>query len=153
MKTVKEIAEELGVTKQTIHNHLKNLPSNLTVKRDNRIIRIDTDVEAYLKKIVNKNDVNLTQNNDKLIELYKEQIESYKETIEDLKEDNAYLRDQMKSYTKSIEKTQELLDQQQQLALITQKKLEDTESSKNLLIEQNQEMKEKKGFWSNLFGK
>ncbi|WP_239701608.1 LuxR C-terminal-related transcriptional regulator [Mammaliicoccus sp. D-M17] len=154
MKTVKEIAEELGVTKQTIHNHLKNLPSNLTVNRDSRVIRIDTDVEAYLKKIVSKNDVNLSSNNDKLIDMYKEQIASQKETISDLKKDNEYLREQMKSYTQSIAKTQELLDQQQKLALLSQQKLEQVETEKRVLIERTEENKEeKKGFWANFFNK
>lgn len=33
MKTVKEVSELLDVSKQTIHYHLKNLPSNLKVNK------------------------------------------------------------------------------------------------------------------------
>ena len=33
MKTVKEVSELLNVSKQTIHYHLKNLPSNFKVKK------------------------------------------------------------------------------------------------------------------------
>ena len=55
MKTVKEVSESLNVSKQTIHYHLKNLPSNLKVKKTGNKSLIDDSVIAYLESILNKN--------------------------------------------------------------------------------------------------
>lgn len=52
MKTVKEVAEILNVSKQTIHYHLKNLPPHLKIsKRGNKTL-IDDDIMTYLKNIL-----------------------------------------------------------------------------------------------------
>ncbi|MFK3833304.1 LuxR C-terminal-related transcriptional regulator, partial [Staphylococcus saprophyticus] len=51
MKTVKEVSESLNVSKQTIHYHLKNLPSNLKVKKTGNKSLIDDSVIAYLESI------------------------------------------------------------------------------------------------------
>ncbi|MHA8042360.1 LuxR C-terminal-related transcriptional regulator (plasmid) [Staphylococcus xylosus] len=54
MKTVKEVSESLNVSKQTIHYHLKNLPSNLKVKKTGNKSLIDDSIIAYLESILNK---------------------------------------------------------------------------------------------------
>lgn len=54
MKTVKEVSESLNVSKQTIHYHLKNLPSNLKVKKTGNKSLIDDSVIAYLESTLNK---------------------------------------------------------------------------------------------------
>ena len=54
MKTVKEVSESFNVSKQTIHYHLKNLPSNLKVKKTGNKSLIDDSVIAYLESILNK---------------------------------------------------------------------------------------------------
>ena len=58
MKTVKEVSESLNVSKQTIHYHLKNLPSNLKVKKTGNKSLIDDSVIAYLESILNKKSTN-----------------------------------------------------------------------------------------------
>lgn len=54
MKTVKEVSESLNVSKQTIHYHLKNLPSNLKVKKTGNKSLIDDSIIAYLESSLNK---------------------------------------------------------------------------------------------------
>jgi hypothetical protein len=54
MKTVKEAADILNVSKQTIHYHLKNLPSNFKVKKVGNKTLIDDDIMSYLKTLLNK---------------------------------------------------------------------------------------------------
>lgn len=54
MKTVKEAAEILNVSKQTIHYHLKNLPSNFKVKKLGNKTLIDDDIMSYLEALSNK---------------------------------------------------------------------------------------------------
>lgn len=64
MKTVKEVSESLNVSKQTIHYHLKNLPSNLKVKKTGNKSLIDDSVIAYLESILNKKSTNKSSNFD-----------------------------------------------------------------------------------------
>ena len=54
MKTVKEVSVLLDVSKQTIHYHLKSLPSNLKVKKAGNKSLIDDNTMDYLKTILNK---------------------------------------------------------------------------------------------------
>jgi predicted transcriptional regulator len=55
MKTVKEVSELLDVSKQTIHYHLKSLPSNLKVnKKVGNKSLIDDNTIDYLKTILKK---------------------------------------------------------------------------------------------------
>src|SRR5699024_4180364 len=54
MKTVKEESELLNVSKQTIHYHLKNLPSNLKVKKSINKSLIDYNTQDYLDRILNR---------------------------------------------------------------------------------------------------
>ncbi|MFH4911120.1 MULTISPECIES: replication-associated family protein [Staphylococcus cohnii species complex] len=54
MKTVKEVSELLDVSKQTIHYHLKNLPSNFKVKKSGNKSLIDDNTLDYLEKILNR---------------------------------------------------------------------------------------------------
>ena len=54
MKTVKEVSESFNVSKQTIHYHLKNLPSNLKVKKTGNKSLIDDSIIAYLESVLNK---------------------------------------------------------------------------------------------------
>lgn len=54
MKTVKEASEILDVSKQTIHYHLKNLPSNFKVKKTGNKTLIDDEIMSYLEVLLNK---------------------------------------------------------------------------------------------------
>mgnify|MGYP003375611460 FL=1 len=120
LKTIKELATELGVSKQTIQYHIKFLPTKNRQKNDNGIIVINLLEQDFIRERVGqKTDKKQTKEN---IFLY--------EQIEDLKEQNHDLR--------------KLLNQQQQLQLKTQQMLEE----KTLLLETVQKNKWWK-FWKN----
>ncbi|EUJ35648.1 winged helix-turn-helix domain-containing protein [Brochothrix campestris] len=53
-KTIKELAEELNVSKQTVQYHIKFLPTNYTTKNDKNIIMINAKGQAYIKGKVRK---------------------------------------------------------------------------------------------------
>ena len=121
LKTIKELATELGVSKQTIQYHIKFLPTKNRQKNDNGIIVINLLEQDFIRERVGqKTDKKQTKEN---IFLY--------EQIEDLKEQNHDLR--------------KLLNQQQQLQLKTQQMLEE----KTLLLETVQKNKWWK-FWKTL---
>ena len=120
LKTIKELATELGVSKQTIQYHIKFLPTKNRQKNDNGIIVINLLEQDFIRERVGqKTEKKQTKEN---IFLY--------EQIEDLKEQNHDLR--------------KLLNQQQQLQLKTQQMLEE----KTLLLETVQKNKWWK-FWKN----
>ena len=53
-KTVKELADELGVSKQTIRYHYRNIPAKYVVKGKDGVIRIDPIAEGIIRnKVVN----------------------------------------------------------------------------------------------------
>ena len=52
IKTIKELATELGVSKQTIQYHIKFLPTKNRQKNDNGIIVINLLEQGFIKERV-----------------------------------------------------------------------------------------------------
>jgi hypothetical protein len=91
MKTVKEVSELLDVSKkQTIHYHLKSLPSNLKVNKVGNKSLIDDNTIDYLKTILNKKttkestkfDEKSTNKTESLNNQYSSYIDKYIEHLE-----------------------------------------------------------------------
>lgn len=118
-KTIKEFADELGVTRQAIQYHVTNNFGNKLAKNKKGISVLNLEQQRTIMKL-------LTKNSDKVLSVSSKQktdelsVSQYKQ-IKNLREQNNDLR--------------KLLDQQQQLQLRTQKQLED----KTLLLETNKE--------------
>lgn len=118
-KTIKEFAEELGVTRQTIQYHVTKSLTKELQKNDKGISVLTLEEQEFIRNKlsidVDKRVVKETKknNNEMVVSQYKQ--------IESLREQNSDLR--------------KLLDQQQQLQLRTQKQLED----KTLLLETSKE--------------
>lgn len=152
MKTIREVAEELNVSKTTIRNHLSKLPDNLSVTKKGNMLYLDTDVEAFVKDRVQKVSDNDAQNGLQDTYWLEEKIKMLQEHNEEMKNDNQYLREQMAEKNKQISEYAKLLDQQQQLQLSTkQEMLEYKEKNEELTEIKNQE--DNKGFFAKLFGK
>lgn len=118
-KTIKEFADELGVTRQAIQYHVTKLYDKKLDKNKKGVSVLNSEQQRDITKL-------LTKNNDKVLSVEKKNISDeltvsqYKQ-IKNLREQNNDLR--------------RLLDQQQQLQLRTQKQLED----KTLLLEISKE--------------
>ena len=127
-KTVKEVAEMLGVTKQTVQYHLKSLPTNYTTKSDKNIIyikplgqkalsdKIDKRKQFSVDKETVKTDKEPTKEtvgNDKEIDHFKEQIKEKDQQIAQLLE--------------SQKQFQKLIENQQILTLQANQKIEKLE--------------------------
>ncbi|VOK73520.1 plasmid replication protein-like protein [Streptococcus pneumoniae] len=81
-KTIKEFADELGITKQTIQYHLKFLPTENRQKTDKGVILLSLLEQEIIKdRVRQKSDRKPTEENNFLYE-----------QIKDLKEQNADLR-------------------------------------------------------------
>ena len=136
LKTIKELADELNVTKQNIQYHYQRLPKELQLKSSNGSNLINSKAEKIILGKVESGSKSNT----------KDQQISSKEIIEDEKLDNPFINrlikeveylkidkdkiistkdQQISSKDQQIEKLTNLLDQQQRLALQDKKLLEE----------------------------
>lgn len=135
LKTIKELADELSVTKQNIQYHYQRLPKELQLKSSNGSNLINSKAEKIILGKVESGSKSNT----------KDQQISSKENFEDEKSDNPFINrlikeveylkidkdkiistkdQQISSKDQQIEKLTNLLDQQQRLALQDKKLLE-----------------------------
>ena len=146
-KTIKELADELNVSKQTVQYHVKFLPTKYLSKNDKKIITINKTGQSYIKgkikKRVDKNNeqktnketTNYTAKND---QLFKQQLEIKDKQIEELQ--------------KLLHSQQKLLDQQQILTLQANKKIETLEyNSEKKEEEKPTKNNEKRNWFSRVF--
>jgi hypothetical protein len=162
MKTVKEVSELLDVSKQTIHYHLKSLPSNLKVqnKVGNKSL-IDDNTIDYLKTILNKKttkestkfDEKSTNKTESLNNQYSSYIDKYIEHLEsEIRQKNRQIDD----LTIAL-KQEQSLNLNSQNILSNQKKIEtDNIDSKEDIITPKASKKkneQKQSIFSKLFKK
>ena len=141
MKSVKEISEELEVSKQTVFNNIKRLNIE-TVKQDNTsFIKNDVDVEKIIQRVIrNKkkygfesanvssekvktdNKKNESKYDVQIIELLEKQIDKQLEKQEKRHETT------IEFYRKELQERSKLLENQQVLALESNKKIQSLES-------------------------
>lgn len=152
MKTIKELADELEVSKTTIRNHLNKLPDNLSVTKKNNVLHLDADVEAFVRDRVKRVSDNVSDNGLYEQHVMQERISILEERNKELKDDNEYLREQIKYKNKDTERLHQLLDQQQQLHNNAMQDLNTYKQERDNLLELKEEQEESKGFWARLFG-
>lgn len=109
-KTIKEFAEELGVSKQAIRKHFDKLPIKLTPKLINGKYVISIKAQEFIKKSINQ-----TSQVDTKVDSSVDSV-----LILELKEKNK----QIYHLQEVIETQQKLLDQQQQLTLQANQQIE-----------------------------
>lgn len=130
--TIKNLADELGVSKNTVRNQLVNSGFDLAQYKENGIIMLDKELIGIVRSIYrSKSDQftgQLPVNN----------------TGSDfpLEKENEFLRDQLAEKDKHISELTEMIRDQQKLTLLQQQK------NDQLLLE-NQELKNRKWwqFW------
>ena len=144
MKSVKEISEELEVSKQTVFNNIKRLNIE-TIKKDNTsFIKNDVDVEKIIQRIIknkkkygfestninsekvktdNKN--NESKYDVQIIELLEKQIDTLNKQLE--KQEKRH-ETTIEFYRKELQERSKLLENQQVLALESNKKIQKLES-------------------------
>jgi acetolactate synthase regulatory subunit len=143
MKSVKEISEELEVSKQTVFNNIKRLNIE-TVKQDNTsFIKNDVDVEKIIQRVIRnkkkygfesanvssekvKTDIkNESKYDVQIIELLEKQIDTLNKQLE--KQEKRH-ETTIEFYRKELQERSKLLENQQVLALESNKKIQSLES-------------------------
>ncbi|HCY7131436.1 TPA: DUF536 domain-containing protein [Staphylococcus aureus] len=148
MKSVKKLSEELGVSKQTIFNNIKRLNIE-TIKQENTsFIKEDTDIEKIIQR-VNENkkkygfesttedkqkkgsdNINFESKSDaQIVEILKNQIDTLNNQIE--KQESRH-ETTIEFYRKELQERSKLLENQQVLALESNKKIQKLEKEKHL---------------------
>ena len=144
MKSVKILSEELEVSKQTIFNNIKRWNIETIKKENTSFIKEDADVERIIQR-VNKNkkkygfesnttdrktnesnrvDVK-TKSDSQIIEILKNQIDTLNSQIE--KQESRH-ETTIKFYRKELQERSKLLENQQILALESNKKIQKLEN-------------------------
>ena len=172
-KTIKQIADDLSVSKQTIQYHYQRLPANMRQKDQQGRNVINADAERIIRGKLAKTLPPKRHQRDRQIPPKTGKEDN--DLIAAMKGEIAYLRaDRDKQFAakdQQIEKLQKLLDQSQQLQLMAEQKLkqleapeEKSESStddqndpihteaKKTPAEAHNEPQARPGFWARLFG-
>ncbi|WP_407518127.1 DUF536 domain-containing protein [Staphylococcus aureus] len=144
MKSVKRLSEELGVSKETIFNNIKRLNIE-TIKQENTsFIKEDTDIEKIIQR-VNENkkkygfesatedkqkkesdNINFESKSDaQIVEILKNQINTLNNQIE--KQESRH-ETTIEFYRKELQERSKLLENQQVLALESNKKIQKLEN-------------------------
>ena len=144
MKSVKMLSEELGVSKQTIFNNIKRLNIE-TIKQENTSFnKEDTDIEKIIQR-VNENkkkygfesttedkqkkesdNINVESKSDnQIVEIIKNEIDTLNDQIE--KQENRH-ETTIEFYRKELQERSKLLENQQVLALESNKKIQKLEN-------------------------
>lgn len=143
-KTIKELADELGVSKSKIHYQVSKLPSEYVIKdngkkllttvaikliKENLGVELNSELNSELNTFKHpENTDNKGINGDPAIELnstLNSYLNSLKHQIEYLELQSKNKDEQIKSLVETQKQIQNLLDQQQRLALQDKKLLEE----------------------------
>ncbi|GMC02417.1 DNA-binding protein [Enterococcus thailandicus] len=178
VKTIKELADELGVSKQGVRYHMKSIPQEELKKNNKGIIVLNIEQQNFIKRkaksdtvvsgksdtavsgksdtvvsgksdtaVSGKSDTAVSGKSDTAVSGKSDTAVRYKQEISFLEEKNLlkdnqidYLKQQIKNYENQAnnlievqKQTQNLLDQQQRLALQDKKLLEEYKSEINEL--------------------
>lgn len=126
-KTIKELADELGVIKQTIQYHVKFLPTKNRLKNSSGAIVLNLEEQRFIKNRLTKNRPKIDQKSTKNRPKKDKEISINNVLLEQLKTKD----EQIKSLVEAQKQTQNLLDQQQRLALQDKKLLDEYKSEIN----------------------
>ncbi|MDN6022466.1 DUF536 domain-containing protein [Lacticaseibacillus paracasei] len=132
-KTVKELADDLGVSKQTIQYHYQRLPTSKRQKDKQGRNVISPYSERLIRDKVAKN--SSPNNHQKDRQISPNSDKKNDAVIASMKDEITYLRaDRDKQFAakdQQIDTLQKLLDQSQQLQLMAEQKLKQLEKPKN----------------------
>ncbi|MCO0817496.1 hypothetical protein [Lactococcus lactis] len=144
LKTIKELADELGVSKNKIHYQVSKISSEYVVRnnsmklltaeavkqiKENLGIELNSSLNSKLNTVKHQENADIKGNTSvegvELNSTLNSYLNSLKHQIEYLESQNINKDEQIKSLVEAQKQTQNLLDQQQRLALQDKKLLEE----------------------------
>lgn len=165
-KTVKELADELNVSRQYVQKVISKLPATKKPKKVQHSYQIDNRVEVYIRDFMGISDnIEATGDNQNCTSDSNSDSNKYENAL--LSQiDNLKLQVKQKDF--QLENMQKLLDQSQQLQFMAENKIKQLENKSDDIQKQNGEPegtgqpssndnvdestdKTERGFWSRLF--
>ncbi|WP_273731762.1 hypothetical protein [Leuconostoc mesenteroides] len=153
LKTIRELADELGVSKNKIHYQVSKISSEYVVRnnsmklltaeavkqiKENLGIELNSSLNSKLNTVKHQKNTNIKGNTSvegvELNSTLNSYLNSLKHQIEYLESQNINKDEQIKSLVEAQKQTQNLLDQQQRLALQDKKLLEEYKAKNDRLI-------------------
>ena len=144
LKTIRELADELGVSKNKIHYQVSKISSEYVVRnnsmklltaeavkqiKENLGIELNSSLNSKLNTVKHQENTDIKGNTSvegvELNSTLNSYLNSLKHQIEYLESQNINKDEQIKSLVEAQKQTQNLLDQQQRLALQDKKLLEE----------------------------
>lgn len=155
--SVKELSEELGISRQAIHKRIEQLPARFQPKKVDGVYELTAEIADAIR-VFKKSSTTVNQP-------AVDEVDALKMQISELKEDKKRLYGQLDQFQILLDQQQQLTlqsnQQIQQLQLSVTKQSEDNTSQKdsyvpNAASEEKTEIETpeiKKGFFSRLFNK
>lgn len=144
MKTIKQIAEELGVSKTAVRKKIENLGLSEKVKTNGNRIEVDERQEKLIKSAFSQKETKTANANE---------VSEKSETLRLLSSMVSTLTEQLQEKDKQIERlqtelenAQKSVDQAQQLHAMTEQKMRLLEQRKQEQTEEQEEI-HKKPWW------
>lgn len=146
IKTTKQIADELQVSKQQVYRFIKKNEIKEVLQRNGKMY-YDEAVQELIKQNFRENEAH----RESIHEAHQKHFQNASSEAgqNDLKEVIEILKQQLEAKDKQISELNKALDQQQQLNLKTLEELEQTREEKQLLLE-SKEAEAKKKWWQKL---
>ena len=137
MRTIKELADDIGVSKVAVIKKIERLNIKNKMIRDGNRWLVPDELESTIKIAFNKYDKdNKTDSN-------REENENITQTLVSM------LQKELEEKNKQIESLQTIINQEQHLRMVTEQKLIAIEQKRE---EGNENQEKKQGFWGWLFG-
>ena len=152
LKTIRELADELGVSKNKIHYQVSKISSEYVVRnnsmklltaeavkqiKENLGIELNSSLNSKLNTVKHQENTDIKGNTSvegvELNSTLNSYLNSLKHQIEYLESQNIIKDEQIKSLVEAQKQTQNLLDQQQRLALQDKKLLEEYKAENDRL--------------------
>lgn len=133
MKTIKEIADEIGVSKTAVRKKIENLGLRSSLQKNGNQFAIDESQEKLIKSAFIENKTETKTETSSQIE-----TETVSTLVSMLQKELEIKNKQIEELNQRLAENQKLLDQQQQLSAMHEQKLQ-------LLIEQD--TPQKKHWW------
>ena len=136
MKTIKQIADELGVSKTAVRKKIENLGLQSSLRKNGNQFAIDEIQEKLIKQAFSGNETETKNANQSQTENHE-----VSDLVSVLHTTISVLKAELEAKDRQIEKLQMLLDQEQQLHALTAQQI------KELPEQKEPDMTEEKKWW------
>ena len=136
MKTIKQIADELGVSKTAVRKKIENLGLRSSLRKNGNQFAIDEIQEKLIKQAFSGNETETKNANQSQTENHE-----VSDLVSVLQTTISVLKAELEAKDRQIEKLQMLLDQEQQLHALTAQQI------KELPEQKEPDMTEEKKWW------